>query len=154
LKKHFLRALAILAAGLVGAVALNAARPAGGIHLVRPPTDELVRQAGIVPVSLDTVKLLLADKRFLFLDARPANAYRRGRIPGATSFPEEEFQERIRAFEDSVAFDRLLVTYCDGPECQASEMLSKELQEAGYKSIHWFHGGWYEWSQAKEAIEK
>jgi len=120
----------------------------------RPPADVLVRQAGIIPVNLDTAKILLRDKRFLFLDARPASSYGRGRIPGAVSFPEEDFDARIKAFQDTVGPDRLLVTYCDGPECQASELLSKELQKAGFKYIHWFHGGWYEWTQAKGEVEK
>ena len=125
-----------------------------GIKVVRPAADVLVRQAGIVPVNLDTVKILLQDKRFLFVDARPASSYARGRIPGAISFPEEEFDSRIKKFQDTVALDKLLVTYCDGPECQASELLSKELQKAGYKYIHWFHGGWYEWSEAKGEVQK
>lgn len=151
--KHLVRAGILLAFSLVLALVVNAVRP-DGIHLRRPPADVLVRQAGIIPVNLDTAKILLADKRFLFVDARPASSYARGRIPGAISFPEEDFDARIKAFKDTVALDRLLVTYCDGPECQASELLSKELQKAGYKSIHWFHGGWYEWSQAKGVVEK
>lgn len=153
MKIHLFRAGIVLAASFALAMAINAARP-DGIQVIRPPAAELVRQAGIVPVALDTVQKLLQDKRFLFLDARPGNAYRRGRIPRAVSFPEDEFDARIKSFRDTVGLDRLLVTYCDGPECQASEMLSKKLQAAGYKYIHWFHGGWYEWSQAKLEVEK
>jgi len=153
MKVHLLRAGIVLAASFALAMVVNAVR-ADGIQVLRPPAAELVRQAGIVPVNLDTVKTLLHDKRFLFVDARPGNSYRRGRIPGAVSLPEEEFDAKIQSFKDTVAFDRLLVTYCDGPECQASEMLSKKLQAAGFKYIHWFHGGWYEWSQAKLEVEK
>lgn len=151
--KNLARAGIILAASLAVALGLNAARP-DGIAVLRPPADILVRQAGITPISLDTVKILLQNKRVLFLDARPANAYVRGRIPGAVNFPEEDFDQRIKAFKDTVPLDRPLATYCSGVECQASELLSKELLKAGYKSIHWFSGGWYEWTQAKERIEK
>jgi len=153
MKIHLLRAGIVLAVSFVLALSLNAWRT-DGIKVIRPAADVLVRQAGIVPVNLDTVKVLLHDKRFLFVDARPASSYRRGRIPGAVSLPEDEFETRIQSFKDSVALDRLLVTYCDGPECQASEMLSKKLLAAGYKYIHWFHGGWYDWSQAKLEVEK
>ena len=151
--KHLFRAGIVLAVSLVLALVANAVRP-DGIKVHRPPADVLVRQSGITPVNIDTVKILLQDKRFLFLDARPTNAYVRGRIPTAVGFPEEEFDARIKAFKDSVGLDRPLVTYCSGVECQASELLSKELQKAGYKYIHWFQGGWYEWTQAKERIEK
>ena len=154
MKKQIARIAAILAAGLVASLAANALRPSGSISVVRPSADALALQAGITPIHLDTAKLLLENRKVLFLDARPAAVYRRGRIPGAANYPEEDFAEHIKAFKDTVALDRLLVTYCDGVECQASELLSKELQKAGYKSIHWFHGGWYEWRQAKERIEK
>ena len=153
MKIHLIRAGIVLAASFVLALAVNSVR-SDGIKVVRPPAAELVRQAGIIPVTLDTVKTLLRDKRFLFVDARPASSYRRGRIPGAVSLPEDEFDAKIKSFKDTVALDHLLVTYCDGPECQASEMLSKALQTAGYKYIYWFHGGWYEWSQAKLEVEK
>lgn len=151
--KHLVRAGIILGASLVLALAANAVRT-DGIKVRRPPAEELVRQAGIIPVNLDTLKILLHDNRFLVVDARPTNAYVRGRIPGAVGFPEEEFDARIKAFKDTVPLDRPLVTYCSGVECQASELLSKELQTAGYKYIHWFQGGWYEWTQAKERVEK
>ena len=151
--KHFVRAGIILAIALGLALVANSARP-DGIKVWRPAADVLVRQSGITPVNLDTVKILLQDKRFLFLDARPTNAYVRGRIPGAVGFPEEEFDARIKAFKDTVPLDKPLVTYCSGAECQASELLSKEILKAGYKYIHWFEGGWYEWTQAKERIEK
>jgi rhodanese-related sulfurtransferase len=151
--KHLFRAGIVLAVSLVLALVANSVRP-DGIKVRRPPADVLVRQSGITPVNLDTVKLLLQDKRFLFVDARPANAYVRGRIPGAVNFPEEDFDARIKAFKDTVPLDKPLVTYCSGAECQASELLSKELLKAGYKYIHWFQGGWYEWTQAKERTEK
>lgn len=153
MKTVLLRSVVLLLAGLGIALATNHFR-SDGIPLVRPTAEELVRDVGIVPVHLDTAKLLLADKRVLFLDARPANVYKRGRIPGATSFPEEDFPDRIAAFRDSVPLDRPLVTYCDGIECRASEGLADSLRAAGYKRIHLFFGGWVEWREAGESIEK
>jgi len=64
--KHLFRAGIVLAVSLVLALAINAVRP-DGIKVHRPSADVLVRQAGIVPVNLDTLKLLLQDKRFLVL---------------------------------------------------------------------------------------
>jgi rhodanese-related sulfurtransferase len=151
--KNVFRAGVLLAVSLVLALGFDAMRK-DGIKVLRPPADELVRQAGIVPVDRDTVKILMRDKNVLVVDARPDNAYVRGRIPGAINFPEEDFDQRIKAFKDSVPLDRPLLTYCSGVECQASELLSKELLKAGYKYIRWYQGGWYDWTQAKERIEK
>lgn len=147
------RSIVLLASGLAVALGTNALR-SDGIPLVRPTAEELVRQEGIHPVHLDTAKILLADSRVLFLDARPPNVYKRGRIPGAVNFPDLEFEDRIKAFRDSVPLDRPLVTYCDGIECRASEALAKSLSGAGYKYIHLFFGGWVEWRDAGEVIEK
>lgn len=153
MKSLLLRSIILLSAGLVLALGANALR-SDGIPMVRPTAEELVRQEGIHPVHLDTAKILLADSRVLFLDARPPNVFKRGRIPGAVNFPDLEFQERIKAFRDTVPLDRPLVTYCDGIECRASEALAKSLSEAGYKYIHLFFGGWVEWRDAGEVIEK
>ena len=153
MKKLLFRSLVLVLAGLALSIGVNAVRP-DGIPLVRPTAEELVRQEGIHPVHLDTARILLADSRVLFLDARPPNVYKRGRIPGAVNFPDMEFQDRIAAFRDSVPLDRPLVAYCDGIECRASEELAKALSGVGYKYIHLFFGGWVEWRDAGEAIEK
>lgn len=153
MKTLLFRSIVLLFAGLALSIGVNAIRP-DGIPLVRPTAEELVRQEGIHPVHLDTARMLLADPRVLFLDARPPNVFKRGRIPGAVNFPDMEFQDRIAAFRDSVPLDRPLVTYCDGIECRASEELAKALGAVGYKYIHLFFGGWVEWRDAGEAVEK
>ena len=154
MKKQIARIILILAAGLAASLAVNAERPSGRIAVLRPSAEALALQAGITPIHLDTAKLLLENKNVLFLDARPAAVYRRGRIPGAANYPEEDFAEHIKAFKDTVPLDRPIVTYCSGEECRASEMLAKQLQKEGYKYINLFFGGWVEWTQAKQRIEK
>jgi rhodanese-related sulfurtransferase len=154
MKKHIVRIVVFLSVGLAASLVANSLRPTGGIGVLRPSAEALALQAGITPIHLDTAKLLLENKKVLFLDARPANVYKRGRIPGSANFPEEDFADRIKAFKDTVPLDRPIVTYCSGEECRASELLAKELQKEGYKYIHLFFGGWVEWTQAKERIEK
>lgn len=153
MKTQVLRATLLVAVGLVLALAVNAFHPQG-IPLVRPTSEEIARHQGITPVHLDTAKLLMKDPAVLFVDARPANVYRRGRIPGAVSFPDFEFSERIAAFKDSVPLDRPLVVYCDGIECGASKVLADSLSASGFTYIHLFFGGWVEWRDAGERIEK
>jgi len=153
MKNSILRIAAILLIGLVLALGTNALR-ADGIPIVRPTAAELMRREGVTPVHLDTAKILHDLPKVLFVDARPANAFRRGRIPGAVNFPDMEFEDRIQAFKDSVPLDRPLVVYCDGIECRASEVLAKALAGAGYRYIHLFFGGWVEWREAGMEIEK
>jgi len=153
LTRILIRAGVLLAISFALALVVNFVRPER-IPLIRASAEEIVRKEGVTPIHLDTARILLADSRVLFVDARPANAFRRGRIPRATNYPDFEFEDRIAAFRDSVPFDRPLVVYCDGIECRASEVLAKSLHDAGYKYIHLFFGGWVEWRDAGEIIEK
>lgn len=153
--KTFAMRLAILAFASFGtALAVNALRPTGSIPVIRPTQAELAMRDGITPLHLDTAQLFFKDTSILFVDARPASIFKRGRIPRSVSFPEESFDSLYAGFAAKVPFDRPLVVYCDGIECRASEILSKKLKEKGYKYIHCFFGGWVEWRDAKLEVEK
>jgi len=149
-----IRILAIAAVAALLGLAVNAIRPQGGIPVVRPSRAELILREGLVPVHLDTAAILHADTNVLFVDARPANAFRRGRIPRAVNFPSESFDSLVTGFVAKVPLGRPLVVYCDGVECRASEELSKNLKTKGYRFVHCFFGGWVEWRDAGKAIEK
>lgn len=150
---HPTRFLIIGLAAFGTALAVNAVRP-DAIPLLRPSQADLARKEGITPLHLDTAQLMHKDSAILFVDARPASVYKRGHIPRAVSFAEEDFDSLIAAFETKVPKDRPLVVYCDGIECRASEVLSRKFKEKGYKYIHCFFGGWVEWRDAKLEIEK
>ncbi len=65
------------------------------------------------------------------LDARPREAYQKGHIPGAISFPHREMTE------DSVAsLDRgkVYVVYCDGIGCNGSTKGSYKLSRLGFRA--------------------
>ncbi|MEN9309782.1 MAG: hypothetical protein RL173_3714 [Fibrobacterota bacterium] len=153
MKTHLIRAAIVLAASLLLALGINAARP-DGVPLIRPSKEALALRAGITPIQLDTAKLLLEDPKVLFVDARPRNVWKRGRIPGAINFPEEVSDSLMQGFRDTVALDRPLVVYCDGEECRSSDLLSKKLSQVGYKYVYLFFGGWVQWRDAGERTEK
>ena len=153
MKRHFLQAAAVLAVSFLIALGINSVRT-DGIPVIRQSKEVLALRAGITPVLIDSVKILLQDPNVLLVDARPLAAWKRGRIPGAINLPEEVSDSLMPGFIDSVPMDRPLVVYCDGAECRASDLLSKKLGQAGYKYIYLYHGGWYEWRDLGERIEK
>jgi rhodanese-related sulfurtransferase len=153
-RKTLARIATVAACAALCALACNALRPNGAIAPVRPSQADLVLKEGITPVHLDTAMILHADTNFLFVDARPANVYRRAHIPRATSLPEEDFDSLYPGFEARVPKNRPLVVYCDGVECRSSEILSRKLKEKGYRFVHCFFGGWVEWRDAKLEVEK
>lgn len=152
-KRTWMRLALMLAVALVLALGVNAVRP-DGIAVVRPSQAELILREGITPLHLDTAILLHADTNFLFVDARPASVFRRGHIPRAVNFPEEDFDSLYGGFAAKVSQDRPLVVYCDGIECRASEILSRKFVEKGHRFVHCFFGGWIEWRDAKREIER
>src|SRR5439155_27239536 len=80
--------------------------------------DRLVRQhfadrddAEAVPIG----ELLKRDrsKEIVILDARPANEYAAGHIPGAISVPVDELNPRLEQLPKGKEY----VAYCRGPYC-------------------------------------
>ncbi len=153
MKRHFLQAGIVLAVSLLIALGINAVR-SDGVPVIRPSKEVLALRAGITPIQLDTAKLLQQGPTVLFVDARPRNVWKRGHIPGSVNFPEEISDSLMPGFRDSVPFDRPLVVYCDGEECRSSDLLSKKLSQVGYKYVYLFFGGWIQWRDAGERIEK
>jgi rhodanese-related sulfurtransferase len=64
------------------------------------------------------------------VDARSRDAYARGHIPGAISFPHREMTE-----ESTAALDRnkVYVVYCDGIGCNGSTKGAYKLSRLGFR---------------------
>ena len=50
--------------------------------------------------------------------------------------------------------NRLVVTYCGGPECPMSQMLADRLATMGYENVIRFTGGLQAWEDAGYAVKK
>jgi rhodanese-related sulfurtransferase len=104
---------------------------------------------GISFIDLISAKKLYDDKLALFLDARTAPEYQREHISGAINLP-------VRALVlgdiklDNVLPDKgaLLITYCDGGECDIGLELAKELSERGSNNIFVLGEGYPGWENA------
>jgi|GEM_PF-1155286 len=106
-------------------------------------------------INLVSAKKLYDDKLALFLDARTAPEYQSAHIYGAMSLP-------IRALVlGDIELDKvlpakgaLLITYCDGGECDIGLELAKELSERGYNNIFVLGEGYPGWEAAGYPIER
>ena len=80
---------------------------------------------------------------FIVLDARTPEAYARGHVPGAISFPHRTIEA---ATASSLPKNKLIVTYCDGVFCNASTKAAAKLTGLGFKVKEMIHGmaGWRE----------
>jgi|WetSurMetagenome_2_1015567.scaffolds.fasta_scaffold458516_2 rhodanese-related sulfurtransferase len=89
----------------------------------------------------------------LFVDARHAYDYQKGHIRSAINLPLAGLDSSAAPLKD-VARDRLIVTYCDGVECNSSVELAKKLYDAGFLHVKIFFGGWNEWTKNNQPTEQ
>jgi rhodanese-related sulfurtransferase len=146
---------------MLSALALFAASPDGAAQDNKPQTP--VALAGGKVVTADEAKKLLDGRKAAFFDTRSAVNFGKGHVPGAKAIPYGEksgFTENFDAAKDRFDVAKLpadknaaLVFYSDGPTGWKSYKAAVLAIRAGYKSVHYFRGGWAEWEGRKYPVE-
>jgi rhodanese-related sulfurtransferase len=67
---------------------------------------------------------------FVVVDARSAENFGRGHVPGAISFPHRQMNETSIGI---LPKDKLIVVYCDGTGCNASTKAAAKLTALGFQ---------------------
>ncbi len=110
---------------------------------------------GISFIEMESAKKLYDDKLAVFLDARGSREYDTGHIYGAIYMPARELLKGIidpvKILPDKQA---VLISYCDGGECELSLDIAKELSEQGYQNIFVLGEGYPGWETAGYPTEK
>jgi rhodanese-related sulfurtransferase len=83
------------------------------------------------------------------IDSRGPEAYAKGHVPGAVSFPHETTSAETTA---GWVRDVLYVTYCWGPGCNAGDHGALRLAQLGFR-VKLMIGGWETWTAAGYPIE-
>ncbi|OGR32539.1 MAG: hypothetical protein A2091_06220 [Desulfuromonadales bacterium GWD2_61_12] len=99
------------------------------------------------PASLAEVRELLAAGA-LAVDARAAEQYAAGHLPGAVSLPLESMMAGDNGLATALPAGRTLVVYCSGYGCTDSFDLAVLLLQAGYRDVRVFEGGVPAWREA------
>jgi thiosulfate/3-mercaptopyruvate sulfurtransferase len=109
-------------------------------------------------ISQAEFKALLASKSVAAIDVRREQDFRDGHIPGAVSLPLAGFLEDPGRY--AAAVDRLraskypLVAYCACSGDTSSFRLAGLLQERGVTDVRVLTGGWADWVNAGNRVEK
>jgi rhodanese-related sulfurtransferase len=139
---------------VLSALALFAAALDGAAQDKKPQTPAAI--AGGKVVTADEAKALLDGGKAVFLDTRSPINFGKGHVPGAKAVPYRERSEYAADFD--AAKDRfdlaqlpadknaVLVFYSDRPTGWKSYKAAVLAIRAGYKSVHYFRGGWEEWN--------
>lgn len=128
-------ALVLLAASLGLAQVQLLGPPMGLLQPYRPPLAERVS-----PVETVTAYELYRQGA-LFVDARERERYEAGHVPGA-----------VQADPDGdlamLPYGKVVVVYCDGPECGASARLAARLAQLRTGKTLVMTAGWPGWLAA------
>jgi len=137
------RVAAIMAAGIAAGLVWNAV---SGRGLALRANAFLREGDAIEEIPAPEAKRRL-DRGALFLDARPAEFYQLGHIPGALSLPEDDFGRAYARLEGPLHSRFDIVVYCSGFGCEASHLVARRLREKGVAAAVLLDG-WPAWTGA------
>ena len=144
------RGFIICFAGAVLGVLFNAVSPRG-IELLGPVPAR--HAMGIEELKLKDAWALHKARTGVFVDARSAEEFGAGHIPGALLLPKDDFEEALSSWKALIPFDTLLIPYC-GKGCDSSWDVAELLKEEGYSEVKVFYGGWDKWKGAGYPVER
>jgi rhodanese-related sulfurtransferase len=92
------------------------------------------------------LKILKMEEKFVIIDARNHEQFQEDKIGNAINiFPYNPDMDEIANKIMSLPFDKTLIIYCDGGECDSSHKLADLMMDFGYSDLYIFTGGWEEW---------
>ena len=105
----------------------------------------------VIPLSVALKKFNFGEP--IFVDARPADEFAQGHIPGAVSIPFESFEDYFPAIIELLDGSKELVPYCKNRDCDDSLMLAIELQAMGCSNLVLYVDGFELWEKHGGATE-
>ncbi|MCA9717381.1 MAG: rhodanese-like domain-containing protein [Myxococcales bacterium] len=135
---------------------------AGSCELGSAPGDEgetgaLAEVAGsqVERIAYAEAVTLIGDASVTFVDARAAEHFAAGHIPGALNLPAMNAEELLAMQSFPLPLEELVVCYCEGWSCEQSEALGKILQDrVGCQKVRVLEGGWLRWTERGGPIER
>jgi rhodanese-related sulfurtransferase len=116
--------------------------PAGSGDAV---VDEVLREG---TVSAGQLKQLIDARLVYVIDARSTGEYEEAHVPGSVNIPHDRLPEYMDQLLEQIPMDALVACYCQGPDCDFSDLLATELKIIGYPNVVLFPGGWEHWETA------
>ena len=102
-------------------------------------------------ISIDELKTLMEKNAVLVIDVRTPEEFAKGRIPGAVNVDFTAMLQQGNRFKGET---RTIVAYCACAREMTSARAAVDLAEAGVHGAKALVGGWDDWVQRGERIEK
>jgi thiosulfate sulfurtransferase len=102
-------------------------------------------------ITIDELKALMDQQAVLLIDVRDPESFAKGRIPGAVNVDYTQVLKEAGKFSGE---KRTIVTYCACANEMTAARASVDLAATGIPGAKALKGGWDEWVQRGERIEK
>jgi rhodanese-related sulfurtransferase len=102
-------------------------------------------------ISIDELKVLMEKDAVLVIDVRDADAFAKGHIPGAVNVDYTKVLDQAGRFTGET---RTIVTYCACAREMTSARAAVDLAAKGITGAKALVGGWDEWVQRGEKIQR
>jgi rhodanese-related sulfurtransferase len=102
-------------------------------------------------ISIDELKTLMAQRSVVIIDVRRPDEFAHGRIPGAVNINYTDIMGDAERFADE---KRTIVTYCACANETTAARAAVDLAARGVAGAKALKGGWTEWVERGETVEK
>ena len=102
-------------------------------------------------ITIDELKALMAQNAVLVIDVRDPESFAKGRIPGSVNVDYTQVLKQAEAFAGE---KRTIVAYCACANEMTAARASVDLAAKGIPGAKALKGGWDEWVQRGEKIER
>ena len=159
LRNTLLQAMVIVVAAFVVGFAYNSFSVNGinpfkriaDVPIVEDPGNEVTE--GIRFVDLEKT-LEIIERGAVVIDSRVAEEYDHGHIPGAVLIDYYDMGNYLDEVLPILSPDQEILVYCYSPTCDDAELLARELFTLGFTRILVFKGGYEEWIESGQPVER
>jgi len=147
MKKIIIEVLSILTVSVVAAIIFNQVS-GNSISILKKykNIEPVERTYNVEMIDIEVFTYYRSRGGTIVLDARPAEDFLSGHIPGANSFSVGKFDTLFSEQGQLLKLGKTIIVYCSGPDCKDSSMLALLLLKKGIKNIFVFKGGMEEWT--------
>jgi thiosulfate sulfurtransferase len=141
----------IVAVMLATSAALSSGLSPEALAKVEALAEEEQAIRNVPRISIDELKALMAKNAVLVIDVRDPESFARGRIPGAVNVDYTQILQQAERFKGE---KRPIVTYCACAREMTAARAAVDLTAKGIPGAKALLGGWDDWVQRGEKIER
>ena len=142
------KALAIVLAAALG---LSSGLSAVALAEAEASAKEGQAIRNVPRITIDELKALMEQNAVLVIDVRDPESFAKGRIPGSVNV---DYTQVLKQAETFAGEKRTIVAYCACANEMTAARASVDLAAKGIPGAKALKGGWDEWVQRGEKIER